>query len=445
MSEHRFAILDPAAGISGDMTLGALLDVGASEAWLQSLPDRLGLSGIEIGVEDTMRCGVRAKKVDVWLHGATEQPGDVPETGFHHGAPDPIRPDRHPHSGSHGVDHVPHGHHAHTPHHHVTELLELIETAPLSPWVKNRAQAAFRLLAQVEGAVHGLTPEEVALHEVGAYDALIDIVGSVEGFEQLGVTEVYSRPTVLGNGWVRAAEGVLPIPAPATIRLIEGIAVGPDGPVTGEATTPTGAALLRVLSQGSPQGAWRTVKSGWGAGGRNPAGYPNVLKLIIAEPVREAAAVVLLAADLDDLSPDHLEPLTEGLAAAGALDVRSWTTHAKQGRAGWRVEAVAVADRATAVIETFFRHSPTAQVRQTPAERHTMHRRVEERFPTAGDAVRTNPSSEASASRVTPEFEDVIAAARRSGYPALDLAAEPTHQALRRVRPEEGSDHEAKE
>ena len=135
---------------------------------------------------------------------------------------------------------------------------------------------AFRLLGEAEGRVHGVPAEEVALHEVGAVDALIDIVGAIEGFERLGIDRVYNRPVALGSGWVRAAHGVIPVPAPATALLLEGIEMGPNGPVSGEAVTPTGAVLLRVLSEGRRRQRWRAVRaSAWGAGGRNPPNYPT--------------------------------------------------------------------------------------------------------------------------------------------------------------------------
>ena len=136
--------------------------------------------------------------------------------------------------------------------------------------------------------------------------------GAIEGFERLGLTRIYHRPVALGSGWVRAAHGVIPVPAPATAVLLEGLEVGPNGPVIGEATTPTGAVLLRVLSSGAPPARWRAVSAGaWGAGGRDPEGYPNALRLIVAEPAHEASEVVLLSTDLDDLSPEYLDPLRE--------------------------------------------------------------------------------------------------------------------------------------
>jgi uncharacterized protein (TIGR00299 family) protein len=290
---------------------------------------------------------------------------------------------------------------------------------------------AFRLLGEAEGRVHGLPADEVPLHEVGAVDALIDIVGSIEGFEQLGIRQVYTRPVALGAGWVRAAHGVMPVPAPATSILIEGLEVAANGPVIGEATTPTGAALLRVLSSGSPPARWRAIDGGaWGAGGRNPKTYPNALRLVIASAAAEAGEVVLLSTDLDDLSPEYLEPLREALFAAGALDVQVWATHMKKGRTGFRVEVTAPLD-AEAVAAALFRHSTTSGIRRQVAERVTLARREFEVTSADGTAVRVKVLEGPDGPRLKPEYEDVAAVARRTGRPALEVARDLHDRALR--------------
>ena len=172
--------------------------------------------------------------------------------------------------------------------------------------------------------------------------------------------------------------------------MLEGLEVGPNGPVVGEATTPTGAALLRVLSSGAPPARWRATDAGaWGAGGRNPENYPNALRLILASAAAEAGEVVLLSTDLDDLSPEYLDPLREALFAAGALDVQVWATQMKKGRAGFRIEVTAApaeADRAAAAA--LFRHSTTSGIRRHMAERVTLARREVEVTSADGTAVR---------------------------------------------------------
>ena len=414
MPDGRFAILDPAAGISGDMLLGALLAAGASSEWLQALPGRLGFPEVRVAVEPVDRCGVRATKVNVILPGGIQEKPSTPEEANQH-----HHPEHHGHSHDGG------------PHRHIKDLIERVERADLSGWVRERAIRAFRLLGEAEGRVHGMAADEVPLHEVGAIDALIDIVGGVEGFEQLGVTRVYNRPVALGSGWVRAAHGTIPVPAPATSILLEGVEVASNGPVIGEATTPTGAVLLRVLSSGPAPGRWRAIEAGaWGAGGRNPPGYPNALRLMIATAAAEAGDVVLLSSDVDDLSPEYLEPLREALFAAGALDVQVWATHMKKGRAGFRIEVTAPleADRVAAAM---FRHSTTSGIRRQIAERVTLARRQIEVTSSDGTAVRVKVLEGPDGPRVKPEYEDVAALARRTGQPAHEVARDLQNRALR--------------
>lgn len=377
----RIAIVDPAAGISGDMTLGALLSLGVPQDWLEALPGRLGLSGVSVTVRNVGRCGVGCRQVEF----------AIPEE--------------------------PHGR-------HVGELIRLVERAPLSDWVKQRAVRAFQLIGEAEGRVHGVAPEQVHLHEVGAVDAVLDIVGAVEGFERLGVDAVYAWPVAVGTGWVEAAHGRLPVPAPATAILLEGLEVATGGPVEGEATTPTGAALLRVLAAGAPPGRWRLVKSGWGAGRRDPKHYPNALRLLVAELAAEAGRVVLLATDVDDMSPEYVEPLRQGLLAAGALDVQTWPVQMKKGRSGFRVEAVAPEELADPVTAALFRHSTTAGVRRWTAERATLARRqvTVQLTPDVAVRVKVLERPDAEGVRVKPEYDDVVAAARALGRPPLEVA-----------------------
>src|SRR5213592_1692472 len=347
----RIAILDPAAGISGDMTLGALLSVGVPASWLEALPRRLGLAGVAVTIRDVRRCGVSCSQV---VFGIPEQP---------HGR-------------------------------HVGELVRLVEGAPVSDWVKERAVRAFRLIGAAEGRVHGVAPDQVHLHEVGAVDALLDIVGAIEGFEQLGVEAVYNWPVAVGTGWVDAEHGRLPVPAPATAVLLEGLEVATGGPVEGEATTPTGAALLRVLSAGRPPAQWRVVRSGWGAGQRDPNHYPNALRVLLAEQ------------------------------AAEALDVQTWSVQMKKGRAGFRVEVVAPEELAEQVTAALFQHSTTAGIRRWVAERATLPRRqvTVQLAPEVSVRVKVLEQPDAEGVRVKPEYEDVLAAAQALGRPPLEIA-----------------------
>lgn len=402
------------AGISGDMLLGALVSAGAPREWLEGLPVRLGCPEVAVQIEEVDRAGLRAVKVNVRLPGGeVEGPTEVLDGGGDA-------------SGSAaGAGRTTPNQGEHRPHRYVGDLIGMVERAPLSAWVRERAVRAFELLGAAEGRIHGLRPDKVALHELGALDALVDIVGGIEGFERLGVVQIYNRPIALGQGWVRGAHGAMPVPAPATAALLEGLDVGPNGPVTGEATTPTGAALLRVLSAGPPPDRWRAVSAAaWGAGSRNPSAYTNALRLIVAEPAAEAGEVVVLVSDIDDMSPEYLDPLREAIFAAGGLDVHCWTTQAKKGRTGFRLEVLAEPAKADRVADAIFAHSSTAGLRRWTAERATLSRRdVTVDLPGAM-AIRVKVLNAPGGPRLKPECDDVQEAARRLGRPAHEVARE---------------------
>lgn len=323
-------------------------------------------------------------------------------------------------------------------------MIAIIEKAPLSDWVRSRAIATFRLLGAAEGRVHGMPAESVSLHEVGALDALVDIVGVVEGFEQLGIRRIVTRPVALGDGWIRAAHGMMAVPAPATGILLEGVEVGPNGPVTGEATTPTGAALLRVLAEGAVPERWRPVSQGWGAGTRNPASHANVCRLILAEAAAELGEVWTVATDLDDMSPEYLEPLRQAVMGAGAVDLQVWSTAMKKGRLGFRVEAQCALSDRERVIEAIFRHSTTAGVRFGRAERQTVPRHSEQVKLPAG-SVRVKVRSTPGGSRMKPEYDDVVGLARRTGRPSLDIVEDVTRLAPHPGLPEHAVTHKESE
>ena len=386
----RIAILDPAAGISGDMTLGALLDAGVEQEWLEALPGRLGFTSVGVAVRKVERASVVATKVDFEI-----PPG---EPGDGHGR-------------------------------RVGELLDLVRRGPISEAVRAKAARAFELLGEAEGRIHGVAPDAVHLHEVGAVDAVLDIVGAIEGFERLGVDAVYNLPVAIGDGWVEAAHGQLPVPAPATALLLEGVELRSGGPVTGEATTPTGAALVRVLSEGPPPPRWRLVASGWGAGERDPEHYPGALRLLLAEAAAEAGIVEVVATDIDDLAPEYVEPLRLALFEAGAVECSVWPTHGKKGRVGLRLEALVAPQHADRVIEALFAHSTTAGIRRWTTTRATLPRRELVVELDGGARVRIKVWGGPSGTRLKSEYDDVIAAASALGRPALEIAREAERQA----------------
>lgn len=387
----KVGILDPFSGISGDMTLGALLDVGLDADWLRALPSSLGIDGVHVRIADVKRGEIACKKVDF----------DIPPQ--------------------------PHGR-------HLTQLKEIVSRSPAPAVVKERANRAFTLIAEQEAAIHGTTVERVHLHEVGAVDAILDVVGGVWGFEQLGIERVYCGAIATGEGVVQAAHGTLPVPAPATLRLLEGHPVrpGPDG--TGELVTPTGAALVRVLSAGPPPREYTPLRSGFGAGTKEFVGRANALRLIVAEASSgfgDLEDLVQLASDIDDMTPEYLAATAELLREAGALDVVLIATTMKRGRPGTRIEVLARPADVSRLELMLLRETTTIGVRRIDVCRRALPRE-QRTVEVLGHAVSLKvvqlPDGR---TRVKPEFSDVQRVAQQTGRALRDIFQLAADQAER--------------
>jgi len=375
----RGLIFDPFAGISGDMTVAALLDLGLPLEWLQGFVAGLNLGDVRVGAEKVDRKGIRCTRLLLEL---------------------------------------PHEH----AHRHLHHVVKIIEGTNAPPEVKERAVHAFTLLADAEAEVHGSTREKVHFHEVGALDAIIDILCSVAGCAELGVTEFYTRPVALGRGWVDMAHGHFPVPPPAVLKLLRGIPVA-DPDLQGECTTPTGAALVAALSGGAPAPATFTpIANGFGAGTRDPQDRPNCLRLVLIEPQKAAAGterVLVVQCDVDDLPPEYVPPLVEAVLAAGALDCTATPVAMKKGRPGVRVEALVAPAGLEAVSAALFHAGSSIGVRYWEAERIVLPRRVET-VSWRGEEIRVKRSAlPGGGERAKPEFEDVARAAARLGITPL--------------------------
>lgn len=393
------AIFDPFSGISGDMTLGALLDVGVPADWLRALPDTLGLSDIGVRIRDVRRGDIACRKVDF----------DIPPQ--------------------------PHGR-------GIREIRALVAAAAVPDAVRQRADRAFTLIARCEGEIHGMEPEDVHLHEVGAVDAILDVVGSIWGFHLLEVTDAFTGRVSLGDGTVRAAHGILPVPAPATLKILEGIAVtpGPDG--AGELVTPTGAAILRVMTGGRAAPPYVARRSGFGAGTKDFPDRANALRLILADPADasthgegSAESLVLLAADVDDMSPEYLAAAADRLRAAGALDVTLQPVVMKKGRPGSRVEVLSTGACADALEELMLVATTTIGVRRTAVTRRALSRR-EATVEVEGHQLRvklvTRPGGAVTAK---PEHDDVVRVAEATGRPVASIFRDAESAAERSFGP----------
>ena len=423
MTDTRFLLIDPFAGISGDMLLGALVDLIGESAWLTELPARLQLADTSVHVARTDRSSISSVKITVTvLDHLVEGPGGVIEDASGGTSGGGVSSSLH--------SSLTHTHHHGHGHRHIRELVQKIEAADLTRPVKDAAIKVFQLLAQAEGRVHGVAPENVSLHEVGAWDALVDIVGVCEGINRLGITRIATRPVSLGSGWVHATHGLLPVPAPASAILAEGFMIGPDGPVIGEASTPTGLALLKALVNHTLPSNWHPLAQGWGAGSRNPKGYPNAIRLFLGEESTQAEEVVMVSSDIDDLSPEYIADLEQRLREAGSLDVQSWATAGKKGRHNIRVEALAPLGVEETLAEVFFKHSSTIGVRIARAERRTLSREVI-KVMCGSQPVRVKVSGIADKMKYKAEYDDVAAAGRALGRPSWEIAREAVSQAER--------------
>ena len=378
----RTAILDPFSGISGDMTLGALIGVGLDPDWLRALPERLGLPQIGVDIREVLRGEIVCWKVDF----------EIPPQ--------------------------PHGR-------HIDQIRELVANSGAPEEVRERADRAFWSIAASEGEIHGLPPEQVHLHEVGAVDAILDVVGAIWGFSELGVEDVRCGTIRTGDGTVRAAHGLLPVPAPATLKLLEGYRVspGPDG--AGELVTPTGAALVRVLSTGLPPAEYVPRRSGFGAGTKDFAGRANALRIVIADVdiaragPSERAAIV--ACDVDDMSPEYVAGAAERARVAGALDVTLVAVTMKKGRQGTRIEILCRPEDAPRFEALLLRETTTIGVRRSDVDR-VMLAREEATVDVLGHTIRVKVVTLSDGGRrAKPEFDDVQRVALATSRSAADI------------------------
>jgi pyridinium-3,5-bisthiocarboxylic acid mononucleotide nickel chelatase len=390
----KIAVLDPASGIAGDMFIGALVDVGLDKAWLERLPSILGLDEVAVRIADVQRSGVHCVKVDF----------DIPPQ--------------------------PHGR-------AVSEIHRLIDAVKIPEKVARSAHAAFEAIAAIESEIHGVAPDDLHLHEVGAVDAILDIVGSIWAVELLGIERIYNTRVSLGDGTVKTAHGLLPVPAPATIRLLEGFNVRHGPPGSGELTTPTGAALLRVLSKGAPPQEYVPRRSGYGAGTRDIHGQLNALRVILGEaavdqhdhpyPHREhvhTEHLHVLSADIDDMSPEELAGAADLLRAEGALDVVLLHTTMKKGRLGTRVEALVQTSDLARLEEKILLHFTTLGVKTFDVVRNALVRESRlVRFDGRDIRVKVATLPDGT-QRAKPEFDDLRRVAEETSRPLAEIRSE---------------------
>jgi hypothetical protein len=398
--------VDCYAGIAGDMMLGALVDVGVPESVIREALAKIPLDGYSLRFERVMRGALAGTKAIVDVHAHA-----------------------HAHADEHRRDGHGHGHgHAHLgdhPHRHYAEIRAMLEGLPSV--VKARARAIFDRLAAVEAKLHGTTVDEVAFHEVGAVDSIVDIVGAAAGLAWLNPARVVVRRVPLGSGAVKTAHGMLPVPAPATMALLaEAGALVEDGGLAVELTTPTGAAILAASANAyGPPPAMRVRATGWGAGDRELADRPNLLRLVVGddEPAAESAEIVEIAANVDDMNPELYEPLLAALFAAGAVD--AWLTPIvmKKGRPAITVSALAPVAAAPSVRAALLAESTTLGVRWRTLARETLARRIVEVDTRFGRVAVKLGERDGVVTHVAPEYESCRTRASEAGVPTRSVWA----------------------
>ena len=427
MSSERKTILylDPFSGIAGDMFVGALLDLGLDLAHLHAELSKLNLAGYQLGSRRVMRGAFTAVKFDVSVDG---RPTDA----------QPKKPaEAHDHGHSHAGDE--HGHaHAHSdaqsggrgtpaPHKHQTfaQIRALIESSSLSDAVKRNSVRAFEKLAAAEGKLHGMPPEQVSFHEVGAIDSIVDTVGVCIGLEALHVDEVWSGPIALGSGGtVRCDHGLMPVPAPATLELMKGLPIR-ETSFEKELTTPTGAALAAALvTRFGPLPAMSIARIGYGAGTREQQPMPNVLRAVLGELSPGAASsgdssaadtIVEISTNVDNATPDVLGHLCELLLARGALDVFLIPTLMKKFRAATTLTVLAEPSQLDTLAQLIFRECPTFGLRYQTYQRLKLARRIET-VQTPYGPVRVKIGEwKGERMSIHPEYEDCRARAAEKG------------------------------
>jgi len=429
----RILYFDCFNGASGDMILGALLDAGLPLDALKAALGSLAIEDFEVTTERVLRAGVSATKFrliernpePVHVHGPSRDHSDA--HGHDH-------PHEHRHEHSHGHDsshgHVQsHGHdHAHGqghhPHRSLPEIHTHIDRSALTPAGKTRAKALFQRLAEAEAAIHQMPVDRVHLHEVGALDSIVDIVGAVFAIDWFKADEIVCSPLNVGRGMVKSAHGVFPVPAPATVSLLGAAPIFSRGPEA-ELLTPTGALLLTGHAAGfSAVPAMRVAATGYGAGDRDFHETPNVLRVLVGEAdASHTHRVLVVECEIDDMNPQLYGPLMDQLYAAGALEVFYSPVQMKKNRPGTMVTVLAPPDTRTKIADTLFRETTTIGVRYSERDRECLTREwrsVETPFGAVRIKIARRGDTIANAQ---PEFDECAKLAQALGVPIKDVHA----------------------
>jgi len=465
----RIAYLECFSGISGDMFLGALVDAGIPPKLLEETVAALGV-GARLEVSKVMRSGISATKVDVWVDGEKDMPREeywarqddrnvdrvenvdsvecapTRATAHEHDHTHPREHSHHDHEHSHH-DHHPHGEHSRTgasaPHKHrhshrgLNEIKEIISAAKISASAKKTATSIFEALGAAEAKIHNVPVQDIHFHEVGAVDAIVDIVCAAVGAEALGVDEIICSSLNVGGGTVNCAHGTFPVPAPATVELLKDAPVHSSG-IQMELVTPTGAAIVKTLAKrfGTfPE--LRIEKSAYGAGSRDFPGHPNVLRIVIGEAASKLASktnsdtISVLEANLDDLNPQVFGYVMDRLLEDGALDVFGMPVQMKKNRPGTLLTVLCKPEDAEKLTRLIFSETTTLGVRRREETRQTLARRWENVRTEWGEVRIKIASMNGTITNYAPEYEDCRRIAAEHRVPLKTVMQEAAREYAR--------------
>ena len=452
----RVAYLDCFSGMSGDMFLGALVDAGVPARFFEDTVAALKI-GARLEISRVSRSGIAATKVDVLVHGEKELPREVffeqqsraQKHEHDHG---------HEHGPTHGPEHVELREHnysqsgqepaqavAPSPHEHehgrgLKEIREIIRKAGISEGAKRTAIAIFEALGAAEAKIHNTDIEKVHFHEVGAVDAMVDIICAAIGAEALRVDEIVCSPLNVGGGTVKCAHGVLPVPVPATLELLQGAPVYSSG-IQVELVTPTGAAIVKTLAKRfAPFPAMTIEKSGYGAGTRDFPGHANVVRLAIGESQAVFAqntsqeTISVLEANLDDLNPQVFGYVVERLLEAGALDTFALSVQMKKNRPGTLLTVLARPEDASRLTQIIFTETSTLGVRRREEQRQTLARKWVHVVTRWGHVRLKIASMNGTITNYAPEYEDCKKIAAENHVPLKSVMNEAMGAYLKNLK-----------
>jgi pyridinium-3,5-bisthiocarboxylic acid mononucleotide nickel chelatase len=449
----RIAYLECFSGISGDMFLGALVDAGVPPRVLQETVAALDMSAkleARLEISRVVRSGISATKVDVYVHGQKDLPRDEyweqqREHEHEHSQGGRHEHHHHEHSHSHPGEvsrtrvSAPHEHehpHEHSHGRGLTEIREIVSQAAISDRAKNNAIAIFEALGAAEAKIHNTSIEKVHFHEVGAVDAIVDIVCAAVGAEALGVDEFVCSSLNVGGGTVKCAHGTFPVPAPATVELLKDAPVYSSG-VQAELVTPTGAAIVKILaSRFAAFPEMKIEKSGYGAGSRDFPGHPNVVRLTVGEAASSLATktasetITVLEANLDDLNPQVFGYVMDRLLEEGALDAFGMPVQMKKNRPGTLLTVLCKPEDASKLTQIIFTETTTLGVRQRDEVRQTLARRWENVDTQWGEVRIKIASMNGTVTNYAPEYEDCRRIAAEQHVPLKTVMQEATRQYL---------------